>query len=362
MLSVLLVLMALLAQSPADLRSQIERAIALQQAGRYGEAVELYEQVNAARPGILAVQSNLGAAYAALGRYADAERQYRMALAGPKPDVRIRLNLALALYKQNRIVDAAAEFAVVYEAMPANEQALTLLAECHLLMGENRRVIALLGSLPLEGNAARQAILGTACLREGDLARGQALLDQVMRNGETPGALYLMATAQMAAEDNRSAMATLQKAIAAHPTFPGLHSLYGLAKLRDGDPEGGRKEFAAELEVNAADFEANLHLGGLYRLEQQYELAAQHLERARQMRPTSLALRYQIANLELAQGKTEQARQELEKIVAEAPDWVEPHITLATTYYRLKRNADGDRMRAKVEKLNQAVQAREKKK
>lgn len=359
MLFLLLLLSA--AQSPQDLRALLEKAISLHQSGRPAEALPLYEQFNTARPGVLAVQSNLGAVYSALGRYAEAEAAFRLALKHPQADARIRLNLALALYKQNRIAEAAPEFAAVYDALPANEQALTLLAECHLMMGDNARVIQLLGSLPLEGSTARQAILGTALLRSGQLARGQQLLNAILSRGETPEALYLMATAQIAAEDNRAALATLEKAIATHPRFPGLHSLYALAKLRDGDPEAGRKAFETELTINPTDFEANLHLGGLYRLEQDYDAAARHLERARQMRPHNLALRYQLANLDLSLKRTEQARETLEALIADAPDWVEPHISLATAYYRLKRNADGDRINQIVQRLNAAAQAREKK-
>lgn len=350
-----------LGQAGEDPRAQMEKAVRLHQAGQIAEAVALYERINEARPGVVAVQSNLGAAYAALGRYADAEKLYRMALAGGKADARIRLNLALALYKQNRIAEAAPEFAAVYDAMPANEQALTLLAECHLAMGENKRVIELLGSLPLQGQNARQAILGTALLRDGQLERGQKLLDAVLRDGETPEAMYLMATAQIAAEENRAALATLERALAAHPRFAGLHSLYALAKLRDGDPEAAKKAFEEELRVNPADFEANLHLGGLSRLDQDYEAAGRYLERARQMRPRSLGLRYQLANLDLALKRTEAARETLEAIVEEAPDWVEPHITLATVYYRLKRTADGDRVNGIVQRLNREAQARERK-
>lgn len=347
-------------QPPTDLKALTQQAISLHQSGQPAAAIPLYEQILAARPSLTALRSNLGAAYSATGRFADAEAQFRQALAA-SPDPRIQLNLGLALYKQNRIPEAAAEFQQVYAALPANEQALTLLAECYLMMGDNAQVIHLLGGMRLDGQRARQAILGTAFIRAGQLARGQQLLDAILRDGASPEALYLLATAQIAAEDNRAALATLDRALQSHPQFPGLHSLYALAKLRDGDPDSARRAFEQELAVNPYDFDANLHLGGLYRLEQNYEAAATHLERARQMRPKSLALRYQLANLDLSLKRTDQARETLEAIIADAPDWVEPHITLATVYYRLKRPADGDRINAIVKQLNAAAQAREKK-
>jgi lipopolysaccharide biosynthesis regulator YciM len=58
-----------------------------------------------------------------------------------------------------------------------------------------------------------------------------------------------------------------------------------------------------------------------------------------------------LANVDLATGKPEQARQALEALIAESPDFAEAHATLGTVYYRLNRGADGDRERAISQKL-----------
>jgi Tfp pilus assembly protein PilF len=58
-----------------------------------------------------------------------------------------------------------------------------------------------------------------------------------------------------------------------------------------------------------------------------------------------------MANLDLATGNPEQARQALETLISESPDFAEAHATLATVYYRLGRGADGDRERAVSQKL-----------
>jgi tetratricopeptide (TPR) repeat protein len=338
--------------------ADLQEAIRQQQNGNAAAAIPVYERFLQERPNVVAIRSNLGAAYATAGRYADAQKQYETALAAGASDPRIRMNLGLALYKQNLIVEAAEQFEKVYAAQPANTQAVTLLADCYLMMGQPKKVITLLGAYK-SGDLAQNYMLGVALLRDGQYAKGQALVDQVLRAGESPEALYLLATTQIASEDNRNALATIERALGQAPDFKGLNSIYGQAKLRDGNPEAARAAFEKELEANPLDFDANLYLGGLYRLEKDYEKAALYLRRARQLRPTSLAVRYQLANLDAGEGRTEEARSALEQIVREDPDWVEPHITLATLYYRLKRSADGDRMTARVKALQAKVQAKE---
>jgi Tfp pilus assembly protein PilF len=58
-----------------------------------------------------------------------------------------------------------------------------------------------------------------------------------------------------------------------------------------------------------------------------------------------------MAHVDLATGNLERARQSLEALIEESPDFAEAHATLATVCYRLNRSADGDRERALSQKL-----------
>jgi Tfp pilus assembly protein PilF len=69
------------------------------------------------------------------------------------------------------------------------------------------------------------------------------------------------------------------------------------------------------------------------------------------LHPGDPAVEYQIATVELATDKVEEARQRLEKLVRESPRFLEAHVSLATVYYRLKRRVDGDRERTIVRQL-----------
>ena len=50
-------------------------------------------------------------------------------------------------------------------------------------------------------------------------------------------------------------------------------------------------------------------------------------------------------------GQYEAAAKALEEVEKEDPNWLEPHVELATVYYRLHRPADGAKERAIVDKL-----------
>jgi Tfp pilus assembly protein PilF len=102
-----------------------------------------------------------------------------------------------------------------------------------------------------------------------------------------------------------------------------------------------------------------LHLAVILKSDQEYEAAKRHLQQALRVRPGDVRVLYQLGTISLATGEVEPARETLEAVVKEAPEFVEAHVSLATVYYRLKRKADGDRERAIVEKLNQEAQARQ---
>jgi hypothetical protein len=58
-------------------------------------------------------------------------------------------------------------------------------------------------------------------------------------------------------------------------------------------------------------------------------------------------------------GKPGEARELLEAVVKEYPEFVEARVLLASVYYRLNRKADGDRQRSIVEKLNIEQQSKQ---
>ena len=342
-------------QPPQDL---LKEAISLQKQGKLPEAIRDYEMFLDMYPNVPEVRSNLAAALVGTGHYADAIVEYKRAL-DKKPDPAVRLNLALAYYKAANFDQAVQELQKVRSADTANVQAVLLLADCNLRLGRNKNVIDLLSPMHRAnpGDLGMAYLLGTALAREGKATEAQIVINQITSRGDSAEVRLLMGTAKFIGHDYRGALSDIKKAVDMNPNLPDVYSYYGLALLYTGDPVGGRQAFEKELEHDPNNFDANLRLGVLLRIDQEYDRALPYLQHALEVRPGDLSARFEIASIEFAQGKEEQARTELESIVKEAPTFLEAHVTLATIYYRQKDKSRGDRERAIVEKLNAQRQA-----
>ena len=343
----------------------LRQAVARHQAGDYQGAIALYQSFLKAHPEMAGVRSNLGAALAHEGRFEEAIQEYNLALEAEPGNAKARLNLALAEYKTGRIRWAAGDLEKVHAAEPDNRQATLLLAECDLRIGAYKKTVELLehaGNQPGtvgDGDLAVAYLLGTALIRDGQIERGQPLIDRILKNGDSAEARLLLGSSEMIGHNFKGAQADLARAVELNPKLPGAHSYLGLALLRMGDTDGAEKAFRAELQIEPNDFDACLQLGGILRQNQNYGEARTMLERAARVRPGDFSTRYQLAALDLEQGRVEQARAALEKLTQEAPNFVQAHVSLASAYYRLKRKDDGDREREKIRVLNAAAQAKQ---
>jgi tetratricopeptide (TPR) repeat protein len=352
--------LALHAQS-GDPEEILKRAIGLHQAGNIDGAIQAYQQYLTQRPDSLMAISNLGAAYAKVARYQDAIVQYRRALKLQPGNPRVELNLGLAYYKTGQTESAATTLEKVHRAAPDELQPVLLLADCWLAMGENRKVIDLLTpeSARRPADLAIAYQLGMALVRDNQPARGQVLIDRILRNGDSAETWLLLGTAKLNARDYPGALADLSKAVALNPNLPDVYSYYGQALLRTGDPVAATEAFRKALAANPYDFTANLQIGGLLKDDEKFEEAIACLRRALQVRPNDVGVRYQLATIALHDGKLDAARRDLEAIVKEAPAYREAHVTLATVYYRLNRKPEGDRERAIVQRLNAEAQTKQ---
>jgi tetratricopeptide (TPR) repeat protein len=341
--------------------ADLEQAVQLQRAGDLERAVSAYQKYLERHPDSFPALANLGAALAGLGRYSEAIERYRAALKLDPDNVGLRFNLALAHYKSARISEAASEFSAVRTAQPDNKNAAILLGDCYLRLGEHKKVIELLSPLldKYSGDHDFLYLLGTALIRDNQLERGQILVDKILRDGESAEAHMMLGTARLKGNDRPGALKEFERAVQLNPKLVSAHASYGRALLDMGDHQKAVEAFMAELQLNPNDFESNLYLGVLSKGDQEYEKALAYLHRALEIRPGAADVRYQIGSVYVSTGKLAQARELLEELVSEAPNFLEAHVSLATVYYRLKRKEDGDRERTIVQKLNAEIQARQ---
>ncbi|HUB80017.1 MAG TPA: tetratricopeptide repeat protein [Bryobacteraceae bacterium] len=354
---ILLALLAfpLFAQQPAaDHDALLQHAIALHQSGDLDGAIRAYRDYLAVEPDSVQARSNLGAALARAGRYDEAITEYDIGLQKSPDNPALLLNLGLAYYKTGRHAEAAARFERAMSLSPQfNDQVTLLLAVCYNNLGRYKDAVALLAPLEKDkgGDAGFDYVYGTALIGAGDEAAATAVMNRILAHGDSPEVFLLRGSLELAAHDRVRARADLEKAIALNPKLAGAHARLGELLLALGDGEKARAAFAQELALDPDEFTSNLNLGVLSKEDQAYVEARRYLERALKVRPNDPGVRYQLANVDLATGNLDPAREALEALVKESPQFAEAHATLATVYYRMNRSADGDRERALSEKL-----------
>jgi tetratricopeptide (TPR) repeat protein len=348
-----------------DVNRAFANATRLHEAGDIEGAIREYQAILKFHPERVDVRSNLGAAYAGRGRYEDAIEQYKLALTLDSRNQTIRRNLALAYYKAALFAEAAAELTRFVTATPETsnlrKDAVLLLADCLVRLGEYKKVIELLS--PLEAtdpdNRTLAYVLGSALVGDGQVQRGQLLIDRVFRGEDSAEGRLLIGSILLLADDGQTAIKELERALELNPKLPGLRAWYGRALMRMGDGEKARSSFTSELSDNPNDFDANLFMGILLKQDRSLDEAFSYLTRAIRLRPRDSYARYHLGALYATLGKPGEARVLLDDVVKEYPDFVEARVLLASVYYRLNRKADGDRQREIVERLNAEQQSKQ---
>jgi cytochrome c-type biogenesis protein CcmH/NrfG len=264
-------------------------------------------------------------------------------------------------YKTGQIDDATMQLEKLYAEDPKNHQGLLLLGDCYLRMGREDDVIRILEPAEQQypDDLAIAYLLGTALIRQKRVDEGQLLVDRILRNGDSAEAHLMLGTAKMNVQDFAGARDEFAKAVALNPNLPEVHVLYAKALLFTGDSDQSAKEYKTELTVDPYNFDANLQLGATARQEQNYDEAAKYFARALETRPGDPGVRYQQALVAIDESHLEDARQILEGLVKQSPQFTEAHVSLSLVYYKLKRPEDSKREREVVLKLTAAAQAKQ---
>ncbi|SRR6266496_636678 len=344
-------------QGPDQLLSDAVRA---QQSGDYPTAITDYRRLLELRPDNVQAKVNLGAALAHVGQFDEAIAIYQSALPALKDKNPVRLNLGLAYYKRGDLANAREQFAALHQASPANVQAAILLADTQIKLGAAESAITMLE--PLEAANSRnpdfEYVSGLALIKAGRRRDGVSRVEKAAQLGNSADAYVLAGATLLDLNEFEAARRDLESALKLDPKLRGLQTLVGMARDKTGDQKAAEPAFRQALQEDANDFDANLYLGALLYKQRHMDEAKIYLDRAVKLKPDDLMARYESAMLKSTSGDLEAAARELEKVVKDNPEWLEPHVQLTSLYYKLHRPEDGARERAIVDKLTAEQQAK----
>ncbi len=360
LLSLLLVLLAALASAQqAGPEELLKLAVHEQQSGNLAGAIRHYRQILQMRPGMMVAQVNLGAALSDTGQYDQAIALFIEALLSAPDKKPVRMNLALAYYRKGDFANVRAQLAEVHRLEPGDIKASRLLANVDLQAGRPQEALALLDPLAAanETDMDFQYLYGTSLIAAGRAAEGALRVEKVARTTNRGDAYLVAGSALFRLNQFEAARQDLESALRLDPKLPGLYTLLGLARDKTGDAQAAEPAFRKALQLNPDDFQANLTLGAILYKRRALGEARRLLDRALRLSPNDPTARYESGMLKIASGELDAAAEQLAPLTRENPGWIEPHIALATLYYRLHRPADGARERQAVERITAEQQA-----
>ncbi len=341
------------AQSPTP-DQLYDTAVQAQMRGDFPTAIRDYKSLLQARPQMVEALVNLGASLAHVGQFDAAITEYKAALPLLQDKTGVLFNIALAYYKKGDWKDARDQFTPLAQAQPQDVRIAILLGDSLLKLGENAAAVDLL--TPLEAansqNPDFDYVFASALIKVGRLHDGAQRAEKAAEVGNGADAYALAGSTWLQVNENAKARHDLDTALSLNPNLPaGVYTMDGISKDKTGEPQAAEPMFREALKRDPNDFEANLYLGAILYKRRQMDEARPYLDHALKLNPKSSMARYEAAMLKSTAGQLEQATLELEALVKDDPQWLEPHIELASLYYKLHRPADGARERQIVDRI-----------
>jgi tetratricopeptide (TPR) repeat protein len=336
-----------------DPRQLFDEAQAAEQRGDKTLAIQEYKELIQFHPEVVAAHANLAVLLSSLGRYDEAITQYQIALTEAPGSPPLRLNLALAYYKKGDFAGAAAQLAALHAEKPSDVRVATLLGKCEVEMGLVGLALALLEPLEKDNadNLDLEWALGTALIRTGDSLEGLKRVQKVADQGQNADAYQLAANLYLGLTFFDIAKRDAEAVVRLNPKSPKAYVVLGMIADNAGDAKGAQEQYEKALQLDPNDLQARLQLANALYVQRKLDDAQREANRVLAQDANSSGARFELAEIEQAEGNLAQAVADLEKAVQLSPQWIQPHVQLSGLYYRLKRPEDGAREKTLVDQL-----------
>ncbi|MFN0085008.1 MAG: tetratricopeptide repeat protein, partial [Blastocatellia bacterium] len=284
--SIFVLLFAL--QQASDPTGRFNRAVAMQQEGRFAEAADEYRAVLKSRPDYMEAHANLGVVLARMGRYEEAVTAYESALRLAPQVMPIMLNLGIAYYRAGQFARAIEVFESYLRQRPETVQARQLYG-----------------------------------LSLAALGRDEEAIDQIERTlaAAPPDAatLYALGLSQLRAA-KPGFRVTLERLAAFPQGLPALHLLQGQAFFRDREFEQALDELKEAEKLNPDLPRLYYVLGSTSLQLGRNKEAIAAFENALRRVPEDAAALYQLAYALESDGDLTAARERVGQSLRLAPD------------------------------------------
>lgn len=359
-LAVVLLFAGIALAQPSDPDHLLQRAAQEQQRGDFSAAIRDYREVLQSRPNLAAAKVNLGAALSDTGHYDDAITEFLSALPSLSDKKPVLMNIALAYYRKGDFTHARTYLRKARELDPADQHATTLLANIDLACGHSEEAVALLTPLSSSNsqNMDFQYLYGAALIASGHPDEGVPRVEVAAEKTNRADAYALAGSTLLKYNHTDSARRDLEAALRLNPNLPGIYTLVGVARDKSEDTVAAEQALRKALNIDPNDFQANLTLGAIFYKRRMLRDAKIYLDKALQLKPSDPTALYQSAMLKVASGDYEAAAEQLGPLSKQYPTWLEPHVALATLYYKVGKPQEGARERTLVQQLTAEQQAR----
>lgn len=349
------------AQAPSrESDQEYDRGVQLQQKGDLAGAQHAYEAALKLAPGRIDALSNLGLTYAGLHQYEHAVQSFQKALDIDPKQPAVLFNLGITYLQAGQDENARRILADLVRGQSGNFLARHYLGVSLLKLGRIQEGAAELEvvarSHPEDGDAT--CTLASVYIKEAQLAKAHQLIEGLISQQDTAAAHLVAGSYQMAVQNYRQAVIEFRRAQQLNPALPELALNLGGAYAMTGSQDIAIQLFEARLRKNPSDLESLGFLGWLYLDTDRLDDADKMLDRASALKPDDPDILFQLGRLARRREEFEKAASLLERVIAAKPRDVQAHVLLATTYFRLKRTAEGTREREIVRQLNAEAQIR----
>jgi tetratricopeptide (TPR) repeat protein len=340
-------------QQAQDATVKFNRAVELQQQGKFEEAAAEYRAALAIKPDYVDAQANLGVVLARLGKYDESVAAYESALKLAPQLTPILLNLGIAHYRAGKFDQAGAAFKRLLEQRPDVTQARQLYGLSLVALGRDEEAVNQLEQTidAAPPDAAVLYSLGLAYLRLGK-AGFRATLERLAAFPEGRPALHLLqGQAFLRDQEFEKALEELQSAAKLNTDLPRLHFSTGLAHYQLGHNKEAVTAFEEEAKRSPQDYATIYYLAAALEKDGNADSARERVAAALKLDPQSPEANGLLGRILFKQGKAAEAVKPLEFAVAKKPDDQETRYTLARVYQQLRRREDAAREFAEVERL-----------